>query len=205
MLREQAPAEEEHEQEPAEEEVEQPVSRRVARRPVAAPSYASDASEDDEPSSSTSEEVPGYLQHLRQTRGRRPVRESASPPKPANPLSSPQYAGFFNALIASQKAEPAAPQRESDEQNTEAEEEQSSTQTESPEPSARSTVNPQYKGFFDAMVASQKPQPKETRAEQSSTQEPEPASSAPSELESPASSAQGAGGSVPYRDETATG
>jgi hypothetical protein len=75
--------------------------------------------------------------------------------KPANPLMSPQYAGFFNKLIADQKV-PDKPREESEEPQ--------------PQPQARqqqaSSVKPQYRGFFDNLVQQQKA-PDPPRSEES--------------------------------------
>jgi len=108
--------------------------------------YAEEPASDESQSQASGEDVPGYLQHLRAQRRagggrRRPVRESYDKaPKAANPLLSPQYSGFFNALIAQQKSPDP---RAADEQSPSGEaapEESAQSDDEPPHPSHDATA-----------------------------------------------------------------
>jgi hypothetical protein len=71
--------------------------------------------------------------------------QQAQEEKPANPLLSPQYAGFFNKLIADQKV-PDKPREEAEEPEQPQEQQQKQS----------SSIKPQYRGFFDSLVQQQK-------------------------------------------------
>jgi hypothetical protein len=129
-------------------------------------------------------------------RFRGPETQTPSPEPKDNPLLRPQYADFFNKLIASHKTEQPPAEHSADEPPQPAEAPVAA------EPArhraAQSTVKPQYQDFFDKLVGKQK----ETAVERPAQDEVPAAQHAQPTAGTTDEPPRAVGG---FRDETATG
>jgi hypothetical protein len=124
-----------------------------------------------------------------------PVRFRAQESSSAsNPLLSPQYAGFFQKLVADQKA-PAEVKSRQDESEADEEQSEIDEKPAAPAPSAK----PKFSNFFDALVRTQSASP--DASQDAGNDEPKQVDSPRSAPSNDPDSSAATG----FRDETATG